>query len=60
MKTLTIQIEDSLYDRLLKMLKSLPENKIRIEVVDPESHRTFEHAAEYTLEKNKELYQRLS
>ena len=51
MKTLTIQIEDSLYDRLLKMLKSLPGNKIRIEVVDPESHRTFEHAAEYTLDK---------
>ena len=60
MKTLNIQIEDSLYDELLEILKKLPENKIKIQVQDSEKNLSFEQAMDYTLDKNNELYKRLS
>ena len=60
MKTLNIQIEDSLYDELLEILKKLPENKIKIQEQDSEKNLSFEQAMDYTLDKNNELYKRLS
>jgi hypothetical protein len=57
MKTLNIQIDDSLYASLLEMLKKLPKSKIKM---DSTNHLNFEQAANYALEKNKELYKRLS
>ena len=60
MKTLNIQIEDSLYDELLEILKKLPENKIKIQEQDSEKNISFEQAMDYTLDKNNELYKRLS
>jgi len=58
MKTLNIQIDESLYDALLEILKNLPKSKIKIEKQD--NHLSFEQAMDYTLEKNKQLYKRLS
>lgn len=34
MKTLNIQIDDSLYEMLLEMLKKIPESQIKIQEVD--------------------------
>ena len=58
MKTLNIQIDDVLYDALLEILKNLPKSKIKIEKLD--NHFSFEQAMDYTLDKNKQLYKRLS
>ncbi len=60
MKTLNIQVDDSLYDALLEILQNLPENKIRIQEQDSDNTLNFEQAVDYTLDKNKELYKRLS
>jgi len=60
MKTLTIQIEDALYDALLEILENLPKHKITIKAVDNDNCLDFEQAHEYTLDKNQELYKRLS
>ncbi len=58
MKTLNIQIDESLYDALLEILKNLPKSKIKIETQD--NHLSFEQAMDYTIQKNQELYKRLS
>jgi hypothetical protein len=60
MKALKLEIEDSLYPALLEILKNLPESKIRVLEQDVENTLSFEQAMDYTLEKNKELYHRLS
>ena len=60
MKTLSIQIDDSLYDSLLVILKNLPESKIKIQELNSGNNLSFEQASDYTLDKNKELYKRLS
>lgn len=60
MKTLNIQIDDSLYNTLLEILKKIPESKIKIQELDSTNNLSFEQAMDYTLEKNKELYKRLS
>lgn len=60
MKTLNIQVEDSLYDALLEILENLPKHKIKIQEVDSDNRLDFEQAMDYTLDKNKELYKRLS
>jgi len=60
MKTLNIQIDDSLYASLLEMLKKLPKSKIKIQELDSTNNLSFEQAMDYTLEKNKQLYKRLS
>jgi hypothetical protein len=60
MKALKLEIEDSLYPALLEILKNLPERKIRVLEQDVVSTLSFEQAMDYTLEKNKELYHRLS
>ncbi len=60
MKTLNIQIDDSLYASLLEILKTLPKSKIKIQELDSANNLNFEQAANYALEKNKELYKRLS
>ena len=60
MKTLNIQVDDSLYDALLEILQNLPENKIKIQEQDSDNTLNFEQAVDYTLDKNKELYKWLS
>ncbi len=60
MKALNIQVDDSLYPALLEILKNLPASKIQIQEQCPEKELSFEQAMDYTLDKNKELYKRLS
>lgn len=60
MKTLTIEVEDSLYSALLEILENLPKHKIKILEADSDNRLSFEEAMDYTLDKNKELYKRLS
>jgi ribosomal protein S3AE len=60
MKTLNIQVENSLYEALLEILENLPKHKIKIQEVDSDNCLDFEQAMDYTLDKNKELYKRLS
>lgn len=60
MKALKLEVEDSLYPALLEILKNLPESKIKIQEEESESSLNFRQAMDYTLEKNKELYKRLS
>lgn len=60
MKTLTIQVEDTLYDALLEILENLPKHKIKIQETGSDNLLDFEQAMDYTLDKNKELYKRLS
>lgn len=60
MKALNIQVDDSLYPALLEILKKLPASKIQIQEQSPDKELSFEQALDYTLDKNKELYKRLS
>ena len=60
MKALNIQVDDSLYPALLEILKNLPASKIKIQEQSPDKELSFEQAMDYTLDKNKELYKRLS
>ncbi len=60
MKALNIQVDDSLYPALLEILKNLPASKIQIQEQSPDKELSFEQAVDYTLDKNKELYKRLS
>lgn len=60
MKTLTIQVEESLYDALLEILENLPKNKIKIQETANDNRLDFEQAMDYALDKNQELYKRLS
>ena len=60
MKALSIQVDDSLYPALLEILKNLPESKIKILEQELDNNLSFEEAMDYTLDKNKELYKRLS
>jgi hypothetical protein len=60
MKTLTIQVEDTLYDALLEILENLPKHKIKIQEPGSDNSLDFEQAMDYALDKNKELYKRLS
>lgn len=60
MKTLTIQVEETLYDALLEILENLPKHKIKIQEMDDDNCIDFEQAMDYALDKNKELYKRLS
>ncbi len=60
MKALNIQVDDSLYPALLEILKNLPASKIQIQEQSLDKELGFEQAMDYTLDKNKELYKRLS
>jgi len=60
MKALNLQVDDSLYPALLEILKNLPASKIQIQEQSPDKELSFEQAMDYTLDKNKELYKRLS
>ena len=59
-KTLTIEVEDALYSALLEILENLPKHKIKIQEADSDNRLSFEEAMDYTLDKNKELYNRLA
>ncbi len=61
MKTLTIQIDNSICDALLEILKNLPKSKIIIQEENTEMEGLdFDKAMDYALDKNKELYERLA
>lgn len=60
MKTLNIQIEDVFYEKVLELLKTVPENKIKIQLITKQDEMEFEDAMDYVLNKNHELYKRLS
>jgi hypothetical protein len=61
MKTLSLQVDDSLYDALIILLRQLPENKVRImETPAAPATPNFEQASDYVLRKNAELYKRLA
>jgi hypothetical protein len=60
MKALNIEIDDSLYDSLLEILKKLPENKIKIQELNNKNCLNFTQATNHALNKNKSLYKRLS
>ncbi len=60
MKALHIQVDESFYPALLEVLKSLPANKIIIIEDEKPATLSFEQAMDYTLDKNEELYKRLS
>ncbi len=60
MKALNIEIDDSLYDSLLEILKKLPENKIKIQELNNKNCLNFTQATNHVLNKNKSLYKRLS
>lgn len=60
MKALKIQVDDSLYPALLEILRNLPESKIKIQEQTCDENPGFEQAMDLTLNKNKELYKRLS
>ena len=60
MKALKIEVDDSLYPALLEILRNLPESKIKIQEQALDDNPDFEQAMDLTLNKNKELYKRLS
>jgi hypothetical protein len=60
MKVLKIQVDDSLYPALLEILQNLPKSKIKIQEQHTDEKLSFEQAMNHTLDKNKELYKRLS
>ena len=60
MKVLQIEVDNAFYPTLLEVLNNLPANKITIVEAKKSKTLSFEEAMEYTLDKNKELYQRLS
>ncbi|MCK5720159.1 MAG: hypothetical protein KAH84_09465 [Thiomargarita sp.] len=60
MKILNLQVDESIYNELLEILKNLPESKVKILKQDATNKFNFEQAMNYTLEKNKQLYERLS
>ena len=62
MKNLSLQIDDTLYDALVALLRQFPKDKVQI-VEAPEAEKTgmeFEQASRHVLEKNAELYKRLA
>jgi len=64
MKTLYLEVEDTLYEHLMALIAQLPADKVRIlleekqEVARP--GLSVEEAIEHVLKKNAELYRRLS
>ena len=60
MKALKIEVDDALYPALLEILRNLPESKIKIQEQTCDENPGFEQAMDITLDKNKELYKRLS
>ena len=60
MKALKIQVDDALYPALLEILRNLPESKIKIQEQACDDSPGFEQAMDFSLDKNKELYKRLS
>lgn len=62
MKTLSVQIDDHLYEIVLALLREFPDEKVRIlpEPEEPSAEMDFEQASDYVLRKNAELYKRLA
>nr|VFJ88344.1 MAG: hypothetical protein BECKH772A_GA0070896_1000812 [Candidatus Kentron sp. H]VFJ93554.1 MAG: hypothetical protein BECKH772B_GA0070898_1004616 [Candidatus Kentron sp. H]VFJ94877.1 MAG: hypothetical protein BECKH772C_GA0070978_1000136 [Candidatus Kentron sp. H] len=62
MKTMLLEIEDSLYGRLMAFIEQLPTGQVRVldEQAEESSALPIEEAAAYVLSKNAELYERLS
>nr|VFK17265.1 MAG: hypothetical protein BECKLPF1236A_GA0070988_101669 [Candidatus Kentron sp. LPFa]VFK32512.1 MAG: hypothetical protein BECKLPF1236C_GA0070990_101699 [Candidatus Kentron sp. LPFa] len=62
MKTMILEIDDSLYGRLMAFIEQLPAGQARVleENENESSTLPVEEAAAYVLSKNAELYDRLS
>nr|VFK79631.1 MAG: hypothetical protein BECKSD772D_GA0070982_10582 [Candidatus Kentron sp. SD] len=62
MKTMLLEIDDSLYGRLMAFIEQLPAGQARVleEKTDEPSAPSVEEAASHVLSKNAELYDRLS
>nr|VFJ66302.1 MAG: hypothetical protein BECKFW1821C_GA0114237_100926 [Candidatus Kentron sp. FW] len=62
MKTMLLEIDDSLYERLMAFIDQLPAGQARVldEQATESSALSVEEAAAYVLSKNAELYDRLS
>nr|VFK22397.1 MAG: hypothetical protein BECKLPF1236B_GA0070989_13076 [Candidatus Kentron sp. LPFa] len=62
MKTMLLEIDDSLYGRLMAFIDQLPTGQARVleEKANESSAPPVEEAATYVLSKNAELYDRLS
>jgi len=64
MRTMLLEIEDSLYDRLMAFIGQLPAGQARVldekEKLDETSGLSLEEATAHVLAKNAELYDRLS
>nr|VFK50432.1 MAG: hypothetical protein BECKTUN1418E_GA0071001_10035 [Candidatus Kentron sp. TUN]VFK51648.1 MAG: hypothetical protein BECKTUN1418F_GA0071002_10035 [Candidatus Kentron sp. TUN]VFK55091.1 MAG: hypothetical protein BECKTUN1418D_GA0071000_10279 [Candidatus Kentron sp. TUN] len=63
MKTMLLEIEDTLYDRLMAFIEQLPIGQVRVldeKEASGQSTLSVEEAADHVLAKNAELYKRLS
>nr|VFK41860.1 MAG: hypothetical protein BECKSD772F_GA0070984_11077 [Candidatus Kentron sp. SD]VFK47767.1 MAG: hypothetical protein BECKSD772E_GA0070983_11057 [Candidatus Kentron sp. SD] len=64
MKTMLLEIDDSLYGHLMACIEQLPAGQARVleekEKAEGSSALPVEEAATYVLTKNAELYERLS
>nr|VFK65121.1 MAG: hypothetical protein BECKUNK1418G_GA0071005_105713 [Candidatus Kentron sp. UNK]VFK71300.1 MAG: hypothetical protein BECKUNK1418H_GA0071006_105913 [Candidatus Kentron sp. UNK] len=62
MKTMLLEIDDSLYGRLMAFIDQLPAGQARVleEKANESLGPPVEEAATYVLSKNAELYDRLS
>nr|VFJ57341.1 MAG: hypothetical protein BECKFM1743A_GA0114220_101885 [Candidatus Kentron sp. FM]VFJ58023.1 MAG: hypothetical protein BECKFM1743C_GA0114222_102144 [Candidatus Kentron sp. FM]VFK11828.1 MAG: hypothetical protein BECKFM1743B_GA0114221_102094 [Candidatus Kentron sp. FM] len=64
MKTMRLEIEDSLYDRLIAFIGQLPAGQARVldekDKMDEPPGLSLEEATAHVLAKNAELYERLS
>nr|VFJ55476.1 MAG: hypothetical protein BECKFW1821B_GA0114236_102316 [Candidatus Kentron sp. FW]VFJ76110.1 MAG: hypothetical protein BECKFW1821C_GA0114237_10995 [Candidatus Kentron sp. FW] len=62
MKTMLLEIDDSLYARLMAFIGQLPAGQARVleEKAEEPSALPVEEAAAYVLSKNADLYDRLS
>jgi hypothetical protein len=63
MKTITLSVEDALYDHLMALIDLLPTEKIHIQqesMYESKQDLSVEDVGDYVLKKNAELYKRLS
>nr|VFK79448.1 MAG: hypothetical protein BECKSD772D_GA0070982_105014 [Candidatus Kentron sp. SD] len=62
MKTMLLEIDDSLYGRLMTFIEQLPAGQARVldEQASEPSAPSVEEAASYVFSKNAEFYDRLS
>lgn len=63
MKTIALEVEDTLHEHLMALIEQLPKEKIHIVQTEPQktdSVYSVDQATDYVLKKNAKLYRRLS